>query len=264
MQAISFVNNCSSTFNFWLNKTGTPDSFNWAHAFRAAYTYYTKNSNWGIQTPPKQSDYWSIFSFYTKIKIGVYSNSNTGYYFNLSGLFNFAQVNLGVGDKNSIGIFGHTIHELGHASHWKLGFTNSDWLAGGDKKKFSESWASGLEWKITNDVYKTLTNNPNFYWEGVWSYQHYKVSQMPTLFYTPLFIDLMDNYNQYIMVDSDKPNDRVLGFTLAQLETALKANVNNWHGVRSYLITNYSTVSTSNYVNYLFYNYDSSTTNDIP
>jgi hypothetical protein len=55
-------------------------------------------------------------------------------------------------------IFAHTIHELGHQSHWQLiGALNYAFT----KKIIYESWATAVEWALTNDEYnkKGVTYN---------------------------------------------------------------------------------------------------------
>ena len=74
----------------------------------------------------------------------------------------------------------------------------------------AESWASCVENVITSDIY-------NEEWENL---QSHTISEMKDG-YTSLFIDLMDNFNQRVEYGNEYPNDRVNGYILKQLETAL-------------------------------------------
>lgn len=214
------------------------ESFGYAHAFRAAFVYYYKNSTWGIKTPPKHQS--TILGGNNKIKIGVVNNSATSNYFDVNGAFYGSQVKINF-ESNSLElngryIFGTTIHELAHASHWELGFTSVEWLTNNNKKRFSEAWAIGVEYKITNDVYQSLSFVPPLINNYVYNYQsnqNYTLAQIPNqVTYFPLFVDLMDNLNQS-SIQTSYPNDLVSGFTLSRLELNLANNPSNWDGMRN-------------------------------
>ena len=128
-------------------------------------------------------------------------------------------------------IFSNTSHELGHAAHW----TNSTWNyadAGvtGDLN-FIESWARCVEYVMTtieytqlglvnslhqpwyipvdnNFIKKYLPNNINM---QLWSMPENTNSH--SAIYTPVFIDLIDDFNQKDYTHS-KPN----GVTQAQID----------------------------------------------
>lgn len=121
---------------------------------------------------------------------------------------------------NSRKVFGTTIHELAHASHWEIGYSTGqyvvDWIFG--DPRLPESWAVGVEWRITNDVYSGY---------GIYNnrYQQRTISQIveEDEGYTPLVIDLIDTNNQRISYGGNinYPNDQVENYTLSQLENAL-------------------------------------------
>ncbi|MCU0351802.1 MAG: hypothetical protein MUF43_13395 [Flavobacterium sp.] len=248
-QALSGYNNLSTGYSVNITLSGSPDSFRWAHAFRAAYTYYYKNTQWGIKTPPKKGS--PIVGNNGKMKIGV-RVGGTSHFFDWNSSFLSAQVMISVGNNNSRWIFGTTIHELGHASHWELGFGSFDWL-NSTNKKLTESWSTGLEWRITNDVYNSLLGPP-FISNYMDDFQLYTLAQMPSVTYTPLFIDLMDGENQFITRGNTRPNDTANGFTLQMLESKLTQNPKNWDNLRNSLMT-MTWVTPSASTQYLFDNY---------
>lgn len=243
-------------------------SFGYAHAFRGAFVYYYKNSNWGIKTPPKYNGNIVLPGFNTKIKIGVnISSLISPHYFDGYGIgFLASQVRVTFEPSSSSEIkgrfiFGTTVHELAHASHWELGFTNNDYVFSNERKRFAEAWAVGVEYKITNDVYQNLSFNPPFLNNYVYDYgdfQNSPLADIPGNTYFPLFVDLMDNVNQLITNGAGLPNDQVSGFSLSRLEQNLANNYNNWDGMRNtcVLIQNFGVVGgTQQNINYIFDQY---------
>ena len=84
-----------------------------------------------------------------------------------------------------------------------------------------ESWAEGVETVVTNDRYNKL--QPGFYsdlqnlgWNS--DIQRQKATAMDE--YSPIVIDLVDNFNQNVR-DSKWPVDKVNGYTLQQIQSAL-------------------------------------------
>lgn len=107
-------------------------------------------------------------------------------------------------------IFSTTIHEIGHTSHIKTRKFSFFSVT----KRIRESWANALEWYITKIEYNELgypnyddPNNVNYYSsdnQQAWKNARYR-SDYSTLTsgekktienYTPLFKDLVDNFNQ--------------------------------------------------------------------
>lgn len=256
-QANSNVNNVYGPLNANFNEFNTPNSYEWAHVYRGAYTYYYDNS-WGINIPPLSGSLNWPFNNAT-LAIGVRNNGQS-HFFGSNLVAGSSQIIIAIDGKNSREIFGNTIHEIAHTSHWELGFTDFDWLAGGNKKKLAESWATGVEWKITNDVYQGLVAPFANYtiWNGPNEYQNYTLAQIPSNPYTPLFIDLIDNENQLITRGPNLPNDTASGFNLQQLESRfyLPNMVDNWTNYRNSLITNFAWVTPTASMEYLFDNYD--------
>ncbi|HOP31487.1 MAG TPA: hypothetical protein PKZ64_18080 [Spirochaetota bacterium] len=236
-----------------IEENSTPKSFLFAHIFRAAYTYYYKNSIWGIKTPPTRDGIFAILQQRLHIagKFDGIINSRS-HYFDFSKLIQAAEVVVYKSTYNSRGIFGTSIHELAHASHWEMGYSTAqyvlDYLI--SDPKVPESWAVGVEWKITNDIY------PSSIYSNYASHQGETISEIVNNEgYTPLVIDLIDNVNQSLLfADTDYPNDQVEGYTLSQLENALFLSNGIWW-IWQFRIQDMFNNPTETYVDYLFQNY---------
>jgi len=96
-------------------------------------------------------------------------------------------------------VFSTTIHELGHASHIQLmngGLIQYSQVS----KQIYESWANAIEWYITKIEYNEL--GVSNYDDPSLSTYKYNSDNMQDWTssdnhnYTPLFVDLVDNYNQ--------------------------------------------------------------------
>lgn len=87
-----------------------------------------------------------------------------------------------------------------------------------------ESWASCVEYVVTNDIY---TGSLNFKHWSSWDYEKYSDLQSITISdckkygYTPLFIDCIDVQNQRNTKGELYPIDNVSGYSLAQIENVL-------------------------------------------
>jgi hypothetical protein len=147
-------------------------------------------------------------------------------------------------------VFGTTIHELAHQSHNRyvgnIQFWQTDDL-------IAESWARAVQWALTNHEYHALGNKHNH--TGAKNYNHeggYQTWQRTwtNWKYSPLFIDLIDNYNQrgmsnlFVTFNSivvgppisifpiapycpTCPNDRIFGYTLKQIQDIVLKNSKN-------------------------------------
>jgi hypothetical protein len=93
-------------------------------------------------------------------------------------------------------LFSTVIHETGHASHIEL-MNAGEIQFGQVTSQIYESWADAIEWHITQIEYNELGfpnyDNPNTNTLGDHK-QWWDDSDSHT--YTPLFIDLVDDYNQ--------------------------------------------------------------------
>ncbi|RIJ50118.1 hypothetical protein D1614_05065 [Maribellus luteus] len=221
----------------------SPKSFLFAHIFRAAYTYYYKNYLWGIKTPDERG------FLEQRLHIGGRVESNfASHFFDFNVLFQSSTVLIHQNDKNSQEIFGTTIHELAHVSHWDAGgFSDINWLL---DNRMTESWAEGVEAVITNDVYDTNNYGTN---------QNRTIASMTTDGgdfdgYTSIVWDLIDNVNQRMDLyggNTAYVNDRVSGYTLSQIENALPSLLGSWWTWRSNLVDDNNN-PTEGYVTELF------------
>lgn len=126
--------------------------------------------------------------------------------------------------RGSDGIYATTVHELTHAGHRKLDTHMFDFLTTNNKERdlMKESWAEGVETIVTNDRYQAL--DPGYYDEALnigWN-DWRQNEQIPIMNeYTPIVADLIDNYNQNVELGGARPFDRVSGYTLQQIQSAL-------------------------------------------
>jgi hypothetical protein len=213
----AYYNGPKQTGEWNLDIINTPKSKLFAHIFRAAYTYYYKHANWGIKAPPRRDGLLSFLD--QRLHIGGKDKAGTSHYFDFNELVQSATVVVYSMSENgraldSREIFGTSIHELAHASHWALGYTDINWLL---NKRLTESWATGVEAVITNDVYKSKNYNTK---------QTKTISDMSDG-YTSIVWDMIDNVNQYGS-DPNYPDDQVSGYTISQLENALPGTLGSW------------------------------------
>jgi len=181
----------------WNLDISSAKSLRIATIHRAAYRYHYLNID-GLKRP----NVWTTLRICYRDKIGTGVNwgNNWMYFIGTPGLI----PNIHIYGKNSTGgyhstdvLFSTTVHELGHASHIEL--------MNGDENQFSqvsvqirESWANTIEWYISRIEYVSLgfpnydspipttTDRDNMQnWTSIGSH-----------LYTPLFIDVLDNYNQ--------------------------------------------------------------------
>ena len=164
---------------------------------RAAYDYYYNNP-FGIQSPPKNYWYNNILSIGAFDWEDVDSNGDTAPWRRWTGA---AEVRIFKPSRVARDIYATTIHELAHASHWDLAgrfkFYNAD-------DNVCESWARGVQWEFARRIYAGYPGGPTI---------------RPN--YTQLVVDLIDSPG-----DSNNgatgTNDQVSGYTLQQIEQALK------------------------------------------
>jgi len=146
-------------------------------------------------------------------------------------------------------IFGTTTHELGHLSHWHLIGINNYAFTG---EVIYESWATAVEWALTNDEYHTM--GARFGGDAAINYYHeflYQLRNVNGEVYTPIFIDLMDDYNQRVgglingvfqEGNTNLPNDLISVYTLSYIQNNIlkdSRGISSLHtAVRSNKISN--------------------------
>jgi len=116
---------------------------------------------------------------------------------------------------NTNTIFGFTAHELGHQSHSLYMGNIQFWQT---TKVIYESWATAVEWALTNDEYHKLGAQYNIHAAINYNHEaghHWWPVISNDVAYSPIFIDLIDDENQRDFHGStDYPNDVITGYTL--------------------------------------------------
>lgn len=167
--------------------------------------------------------------------------------------------------KGSDLIYGAVTHEMAHASHYRMdrGFFLNISGAGCRLQTMAESWALGVETVVTNDRYLGLNSNyvgsnnisdlsTNIYKRLYNSDRQEKpIEHKSNYEYTPIVIDLVDDFNQKFQInDQSLPIDRVMGYSLKQIQTSLN-NSRGPHTWKERLKSQHSN-ATENYVDELF------------
>jgi hypothetical protein len=269
-QAITSNNNVCTAWNPDITESISPNHYIYAHVHRAAWYYYYNNI-FNVPTPPTRTkfDLYGISNLVgEKMHLGAKEGGARSHYFQFNGNWLASQIKLNFdittdSRHDARYIFNATIHELTHASHWDIGMNYPAYISNaGQAARLAESWADGVAWHSTQLVYGNVI-------DPRWNAQVDNANQMLSIpditstfnYYTPLFIDLMDNFNQgdpNLNPSSNKANlpiDIVSGYTMSQLQSFLNARPTNWYMYRDYLETNSTNVNESQAIQ-LFSIYD--------
>lgn len=121
-----------------------------------------------------------------------------------------------------------------------------------------ESWPTGVEWVFTTYRYKNYLNKSNYIYPEDYNFQNRRISGFTSypndLIYTSIIIDLMDNDNQRITRGTGRPVDRVSGYSISQIESALKG-ATSWNKFRDKVKNINSSNSDDNEIDELFANW---------
>ncbi len=215
-----------SSWNLNIEESPSPDTWLYAHIHRAAMTYYYQHDNWGIKPPPTREPGGFFDIFNHRLHIAGKDKSGTSHYYDFNELWLSAQVvvystrTTGI-KKDSREVFGTTIHELAHASHWEIGYSTGQYIVDNifGAPRLPESWAVGVETVVTRDVYGLEDYN--------YEYQTRSMSDMRADGYTSIVEDMIDDHNQSDL-NPNRPMDNVSGYTLSQLEKALPGSLGSW------------------------------------
>lgn len=164
-------------------------SIRYATIHRALYRFYYGNTN-GLKRPTNSRK--EKIAYLHKKGNGINGDYNRQWGMGVwSDIRIYGQGNNGWREMSEV--FSTTCHELGHAAH----YTNNRNTYGKCKTNLIESWARCVQYILTNQEYEELgifnklpaypENNYNF---QAWNPQAYDRN------YTPLFIDLIDDFNQ--------------------------------------------------------------------
>ena len=194
-----------------------------AEVFMAAFHYYYKDIR-GLRRPPENG------FFKTQLRIRCYdeengeANGNHAPYRRFLGLGSAIKI---YNPQNGIqAVYGTTIHELAHASHWNMdskGYNNCEDIV-------AESWARGVQWELTRMIWPAY----------VAPYGRRKVGNSPN---KPSWY----NYTGVVedMIDPRQGYDQVEGYTIRQVEDALK-DQESWNGWRNNILNNYNNETENN------------------
>lgn len=154
-------------------------------------------------------------------------------------------------ESNPSSTVGAVLHELGHFAHYQ--YNRPQYVA--TPKIFKESFASYSGWFLGEAYLSTLgwVNNPTYYpeYEDVtrqgqqgWYYMY----DEEYAWYSPLFIDLTDDYNQYDL-DTLNPDDEITGVPASVIWDII-TNTTTWEEcksqLRSYIGTYYTQAELNN------------------
>lgn len=198
--------------------------------FRGGFRYNYKDIG-GLLRP------WSFFNYRRQIYIAVNDNKNwQGINWEVFPIIKIARFKDKTGPEyGSDEIFSTTCHETGHTTHYLKVGTLQFVLT---TSEIRESWAEGIEWVITHKEFaerevanygdETYSPTPAPSFPNEYAYQYWdKTTQSSEN--TPLFIDLIDNFNERDQFFPNKGvfgtvNDQVSGYTLPGIESYLSSS----------------------------------------
>ncbi|HAJ99609.1 MAG TPA: hypothetical protein DCM62_06255 [Bacteroidales bacterium] len=250
----------------WNLDISTGRSLGLATVHRALYRYYF-NDRLGLKAP-------FIAPFHrSRLKVGYFHDGHwtfdmkpsVGYAIPYWNLATFPHINIsGVGRYGKLStnrIFGMTINELAHVSHWELindrlglianlagvtgrGVFSLMWLnlvpPFKNTRIIVEGWSNVVDWELTNLEYYSLRNRFKP-WARVYNHREGRQEWTPDddpLGGNPLFIDLIDDYNQRFHLGGNRPNDNVRGFTISTLENNVLKYTFDFRSLRQQLKAN--------------------------
>lgn len=213
--------------------------------FKAFYKY------WGEINRPYASN---------KLKVGYldsYSNNSLAWNictWNVLGLLNNISVHGRDSANNFIStneLFGTLTHELGHQS--MLRFVGGTWnhVVFSYNDFIRESYANSVEWSITNHHYRNDLGISNY--SHMYDYHWWKNKGEDSSPYTPVFIDLMDDYNQN--QNGEGYRDNVSGYTLSEIQNLLIVSSYGATSLRTTLKNNLLHGATTESIDELMNNY---------
>lgn len=178
----------------WNHNITDAKDIHFAMVHRAAHHYYYKDIK-GLRRPPFDSE------MPTRMKIAAIDkdkdiNGDHSFWRGLGGIL--PTIRIYQRDKCK-DYYGTVIHELAHASHWKMAW----WTFQTVETKVKESWARGVQWELTRMIYPSYAND---YFGD----------------YTGIVEDMIDNDNS--------TEDKVTGYTIRQIENSLmyQKSWNDW------------------------------------
>lgn len=250
------------------------------HIFQAAMHYYYHDIG-GLTRPPSNSSH-------SQMKMVAREINDRSSYVKARKIYLGADIKIKEWGKSSEEVYGTTIHELAHAAHRIVdgsAYNDVVWDAytgpctsfngcnnlgptGDNNRRLLESWATGVEIFLTRMHYRGLGETDYEYNRGddgglneinEGNYQARPIEgSLNDRHYTSAVWDMVDNFNQrtdFGRTYNNRPQDRVSGFTMPQLERALRG-ARYWNGYRNNIINQNPDNPTVNRVAELFANWD--------
>jgi hypothetical protein len=121
-------------------------------------------------------------------------------------------------------IFGVVSHELGHQAHSQF-VGNIKFVR--TSKIIRESWAEAVEWAMSNDEYNKLGKKYGNSIAINYNHQYYKHNNWPYVpdrAYSPIFIDLVDRFNQRVALGPKYPNDLIMEYSISYINLNILKN----------------------------------------
>jgi hypothetical protein len=252
----------------------SPDAWRLANSFRASYDYYTKHATaYAIDAPPLSSSF--------KPCIGIRSNTSSVIPFSHTwatpGLQGGNDIILVISPSSyytsnfnytALDIYATTIHEMSHLKHFFYGMTRLNYLSSKTIATLAESYALAVEYRITMDEYNIKNTSTWHYYIKANREYDYKDNQAKGISYfngwngtfplnmasayTPYFIDMMDDNNQYFTAGSDIA-ENLQNISLENIEDAVKAYPQNQISANQYLKNIYAGNASSIQILYSIY-----------
>ncbi len=225
--------------------------FNWhseswvrATLINAIVEYRVQYRRTGIQNPYPIS-YWAGGEAVNKLNVRAVFKEGTGDMFTVRAnrIRIYSKFTRGRGNKGTDDLYALAFHELGHQSHSKLNGFTANWQF--SSRILRESWSEFLEYYFTREYYPNHPNVSLGFLNSIPNYDANEIEESEKSAYTQVFVDLMDDYNQLDVRGGDRADDRVRGYTFAQIQQAVKKSSRLSH-VRDYLRDNYTNATEDN------------------
>lgn len=238
-----FFNGPKKRGSWDLNMNDDGLSWFYANVFNAIMKYWAVHSFWGIKHP--------IENYQIPVNVKCFHESEACSSIVSTNIIDFYKNYPNGIRRDSKDIFRSMIHEVAHISHYDMNHFQND--NNNYSKIVAESWAVCVANKLT--LAKYWTNSDNIDYQTM-SFDELLAPEWGGV-YTPIFIDLIDNENQRVVYgnnSTDYPIDRVSGYTLEELESALYSN-STLNDIKEYLRNTYNKPS-ENWLDELFENYN--------
>ncbi|MCF6297533.1 MAG: hypothetical protein L3J08_06065 [Flavobacteriaceae bacterium] len=242
------------SWNKTIKKSIEPRNWLYASVHRGAMEYFYNHKSYGIRKP-----YNKRILLKRRLHIGAKDKRGRAHYFDFNRIWWASPIAIYSKGNNgtvydSRELFATTVHELAHVSHWEIGYNTGKYIIDrlADDPFLPESWATGVEYVIIERVYpKQVYGIYDFDYQQQRTLRYIQTSSQG---YTPIVIDMIDSFNQST-VNSARPNDRVSGYTLGQLEDALPGALGSWWRWRTKIKEKYNNPTENKELDYLFKEY---------